>query len=658
MRLNFQKFLSEFFTTLLILFTGFTISIFVAISAQEKEDLKLKNDFSNSVQTYYSSLKESFDKNILLVRSLQSYFSNPQTIKSEEFKTYSSLLLSYYPGVQALSWVPKIHKEQVIGFLKQAQKTYPNYFIKERTNEGAFIPVGNRDFYYPVYLIEPQIGNEPAIGFDLYSNLQRSKSIDKSLTSKNISVSSRIKLVQEKSTQSGILIIAPVFNSSNTIKGVVTGVFRVGDVIETAIQGLDTLGLDFSVYETSENTLETNLFSRRIGHLDQSVNDLLRYFNQDFVLFENRKFQVGDKTWNVKFIPAQGAFQNARTMYSWIILITGLVLTFVIAWLNRSHRLNDFLHERFKQSTVLNQQREELTVKVLHSEKLAALGQLAAGVAHEINNPIAFVASNITTLKEYFESFEEVLKKYTQVHNDLQLEIDRLTSCLPDEQAKLSDSLSTDSVKKMNEFKSKLNFEFLIEDCHAMMSETQEGIQRVKLIIQDLKDFARTDSSNKWVLSNLHKSLKSTLNILTSELKYKAEVKLELGNIPEIECIPSQINQVFMNLIINASQAMQKDKMGTIIIRSGILDCSEIALEQNNVERVWFEVEDNGAGIAQENLSKIFDPFFTTKEVGVGTGLGLSVSHGIVLSHKGSLTVRSTLGLGTVFRIELPVFQL
>jgi signal transduction histidine kinase len=133
---------------------------------------------------------------------------------------------------------------------------------------------------------------------------------------------------------------------------------------------------------------------------------------------------------------------------------------------------------------------------------------------------------------------------------------------------------------------------------------------------------------------------------------------LKLGNIPEIECIPSQINQVFMNLIINASQAMEKGKIGIITIRSGVIESNSSMTLNDLPERVWFEVEDNGAGISATNLTKIFDPFFTTKEVGLGTGLGLSVSHGIILKHKGELTVKSELGSGTVFRIVLPVFQL
>jgi hypothetical protein len=669
MNAKFRSFLIDHQASLVILLIGFSISIFISLSAQEKEDLKIKSEFSNSVQTYYSSMNESFTKNILLVRSLQSYFSNSQSINPESFKTYTRLLLNYYPGVQALSWVPKVPHAQIKEFAKQAQQKNPKFYVKERTQDGKDAAVSEREFYFPVYYVEPLLGNEPAIGFDLYSNPQRAQSIVRSIESNNIAVSSRIRLIQEKGSQFGILIIAPVFDSSSAATGVVTGVFRLGDVINNAVHELNTLGLDFTVYEGNQNSLDTNLFSRRTGYPDQSMKDSLDYFNQDFKLVEYRQFQIGDKVWEVKFTPAHDAYKNNKTFFSWLLLFSGFLLTITIAWVNRSQQINEFLNKKFKETTALNQEKEELTFKVLHSEKLVALGQLAAGVAHEINNPIAFVASNITTLKEYFQAFEAVLNKYIQIHESMQLEVQRLeqkldqqtgdqpTNSNPANQP-LEKSLTLYSVDQMNEFKKKLNFEFLIEDCHAMMTETQEGIQRVKTIIQDLKDFARADASNKWQVSNLHKSLKSTLNILSSELKYKAEVKLKLGNIPEIECIPSQINQVFMNLIINASQAMEKGKIGIITIRSGVIESNSSMTLNDLPERVWFEVEDNGAGISATNLTKIFDPFFTTKEVGLGTGLGLSVSHGIILKHKGELTVKSELGSGTVFRIVLPVFQL
>ena len=173
------------------------------------------------------------------------------------------------------------------------------------------------------------------------------------------------------------------------------------------------------------------------------------------------------------------------------------------------------------------------------------------------------------------------------------------------------------------------------------MTESIGGLQRVKRIVLDLKDFSHVGESTK-LWANIEKGMDSTLNVVWNELKYKADVVKEYGGIPEIECIPTQINQVFMNLLMNAVQAIKEH--GRIIIRTG-----------QEGENVWVEVEDTGSGIESKILHRIFDPFFTTKPVGKGTGLGLSLSYSIVQQHGGHIEVRSEVGKGTTFRVVLPV---
>jgi signal transduction histidine kinase len=259
-------------------------------------------------------------------------------------------------------------------------------------------------------------------------------------------------------------------------------------------------------------------------------------------------------------------------------------------------------------------QLDEATKRLVQSEKLASLGELAAGVAHEINNPVGYVSSNLTTLQKYLAVYEKVL-----------------------------DAPATDPAE-MAALKKKLNYAFIRDDLQSLLKETQEGVGRVKAIIQDLKDYARTNAATHYVASDIQVGLKSTLNIARNQLKDRADVRLTLGDLPLVECAPSQIDQVFLNLIVNAAQAMPADKMGLIDIRT---TC--------NHEQVWIEVQDNGLGIAPEILKKIFDPFFTTKDPGTGTGLGLSVSQNIIQQHGGTLTVDSTVGVGTTFKITLPI---
>lgn len=260
---------------------------------------------------------------------------------------------------------------------------------------------------------------------------------------------------------------------------------------------------------------------------------------------------------------------------------------------------------------------EEAHHQLLQSEKMASIGSLAAGVAHEINNPIGFVASNTGNLEHYI--------------NDLFILID----------AYRAELLTYTATPKTDALAKSLDLDFLRLDIKNLLAENLDGIGRVKRIVQDLKDFSHVDHG-EWVLANLHQGLDSTLNIVNNELKYKATVEKKYGNIPPIYCIASQLNQVFMNLLVNAAHAIESN--GKITIETG----------QKN-DMVYVAIRDTGKGIPKENLPRIFDPFFTTKPVGKGTGLGLSLSYGIVKRHNGKITVDSVPGQGTCFTVWLPV---
>lgn len=269
---------------------------------------------------------------------------------------------------------------------------------------------------------------------------------------------------------------------------------------------------------------------------------------------------------------------------------------------------------------VLIKRLEDAQGQLLQSEKLASVGQLAAGVAHEINNPIGFINSNLGSLKKQVSDLLSVIAAY--------------------ERAEPALAASPELLAVIREAKVAADLDFLRDDIQSLIAESLDGAHRVKKIVDNLKDFSRVDSA-EWQCANLEQGLESTLNIVWNELKYKAEVIREFAGLPEIECIASQINQVFLNLLVNAAHAIETH--GTITLRTGFDD---------NV--VWIEVEDTGKGIKPEHMGRIFEPFFTTKPVGQGTGLGLSLAYGIVQRHRGQLEVRSELGRGTVFRLTLP----
>lgn len=272
----------------------------------------------------------------------------------------------------------------------------------------------------------------------------------------------------------------------------------------------------------------------------------------------------------------------------------------------------------------LNDKLEEAQTQLLQSEKMASIGQLAAGVAHEINNPIGFVNSNMGSLEQYVQNLLEIIEAYEAIepHASAECQV---------------------ALQQIHALKTQRDLAFVRQDIFQLLSESREGLGRVKKIVQDLKDFSRAGET-EWIWANIEQGLESTLNIVWNELKYKCKIIRDYSGLPEIYCVPSQINQVFMNLLVNASQAIKEQ--GTISLRT-----------HADPDQIWVEIADTGSGIAEADLPRIFDPFFTTKPVGQGTGLGLSLSWGIINNHHGRIEVHSAIGQGTTFRVTLPIKQ-
>ena len=280
----------------------------------------------------------------------------------------------------------------------------------------------------------------------------------------------------------------------------------------------------------------------------------------------------------------------------------------------------DLLKQRNEELQTAVDKIKEVQGQLLQSEKLSSIGQLAAGVAHEINNPIGYINSNLTSLKSYVEDLLALAVIYEKAEPAL---------------------TDTEQLRQIEAFKHKIDLEFLKTDVLDLLDESHEGASRVKKIVQDLKDFSHAGGDDDWQWADLHTGLESTLNIVNNEIKYKASVIKEFGDIPQVWCLPHQLNQVFMNLLVNAAHAIENE--GTVTVRTGAEN-----------DHIWVEVSDTGKGIAPEHVKKIFDPFFTTKPVGKGTGLGLSVSYNIIKKHNGEIQLDSRVGEGTTFRIVLP----
>jgi two-component system NtrC family sensor kinase len=296
----------------------------------------------------------------------------------------------------------------------------------------------------------------------------------------------------------------------------------------------------------------------------------------------------------------------------------------------RRHRahLEELVHSRTEKLLQATRELEERQVQLIQAEKLASIGQMAAGVAHEISSPVGYVLSNLGVLVQYCSAITPLL--------ELQRELLGAQGSLPQE--------ARDAVlARMAEQWKKAEVDSVLEDLPGLIQESFDGAKRIKEIVQSLRMFAREDSGEPQ-LADLNEELESTLRMVWNQLKYKCTVERDLGPLPRLRCHPTQLGQVFANLLVNAAQAIERQ--GVIRIRT-----------RHEGNEVVVRISDTGQGMTPETRARLFTPFFTTKPRGQGTGLGLSVSQSIIARHQGRIEVESAPGQGTTFTIFLPLTE-
>ncbi|MBI4691598.1 MAG: response regulator [Nitrospirae bacterium] len=266
--------------------------------------------------------------------------------------------------------------------------------------------------------------------------------------------------------------------------------------------------------------------------------------------------------------------------------------------------------------------------QILQHEKMASIGQLAAGIAHEINNPVGFITSNLNTFQKYLNKLTEFIKIQSAAVKGL---------------SEIKQGNTDEMVRRVMEFKNSSKIDYILEDTANLIRESLDGTDRVKSIVQDLKSFSHINE-DELKLADINSGINSTINIVWNELKYKATLKKEYGDIPMTKCNIGQLNQVFMNIMVNAAHAIEKN--GEITIKTW-----------SDGNYINISIKDTGCGIPKETIPKIFEPFVTTKEIGKGTGLGLSIAYDIVKRHNGIIDVESEVGKGTTFTVRIPIIE-
>ncbi|MDO6693201.1 ATP-binding protein [Aliiglaciecola sp. 3_MG-2023] len=440
-------------------------------------------------------------------------------------------------------------------------------------------------------------------------------------------------------------LLARQFNQDIDVSNVTDGVFDSFVNITEAEQlygrvelGVDTLNIQDSLevikkWTTSIAIIEmalVALFSFFLG------NYLTRQLESLRIAARKVSQNVESGSFNQAQLPVNGKDELAEVTRAFNKLVTTLEYenSRKQAYQDELEELNRTLEQKVAQRTTLlhqrndeleqiNQELQATQEQLTQAAKMASIGQLAAGVAHEINNPIGFVKSNLSSLEEYIDIYRKISENLVVVYGKA-----------PSESVELSK-------QNLIEIINSEDLAFINEDSKDVLVESVEGLERVTNIVKDLKQFSRVDVEEKsWL--DINECIESTLKMVSNELKYHCDIQKDLSEVPKIKINFGKISQVLTNLLINAGQAIRDN--GQISISTKVKD-----------QQILIAVKDNGSGIPPENLSKLFDPFFTTKDVGKGTGLGLSISHGIIQEHGGDITVTSKVNKGSCFTITLPI---
>lgn len=430
----------------------------------------------------------------------------------------------------------------------------------------------------------------------------------------------------------GIVISVPFYAKSGDLLGMISAVIlsrRLKNIFSEELTGKYEVKNSFSLLASAGQAGESVPFLfPEIGNITKST-----------ILTLGPSAELGE-IWNIQVEKSSSLFWKSKEVVKTIqtlviefILISCLIILWLVNQMIGTRRRKQLEKELEARRTELEYQKrmresdlqlQAAQLQLVQSEKMASLGTMAAGVAHEINNPLSFVLANSEALNTYIESMKAVIKSYEH--------LEAACAARVDFQPKIDD---------LRKLKEKSDLSYILEDVEKISSETKDGILRVKEIVAGLKSFARIDDTEESEM-DVNECFESALRISWNEVKYKAHLEKSLQPLPKIMGFPGQLTQVFTNLLMNSAYAVEEN--GLIQVKTQLVN-----------DHIQITVEDNGKGIKPENMDKIFMPLFTTKPVGKGTGLGLSISYGIIKRHGGKIHVTSRLGQGTRFTIELPL---
>jgi len=614
---------------ILLFFSGVVVSFFLFYLMHSWERDNQRIEFESRSRSLSNAVKSELNEYLGALSFLADFFNNSKKVDREAFTLFTHSALPRYPGIQAFSWNPVVTNNQREVYESLARNDgLMDFTFTERTDKGELIPAAERQEYTVVYYIEPMATNKAALGYDIASNPTRKQAIAQVFETGKLTATGRLTLVQETSKQFGILIFLPLYHKNAPLdtmeqrvenrKGLVVEVLRIGDVVESALKSYPDEGIDLYLYDTSSVDQRTLHFRPSLRH-DATVDPVPENFNSELVWSDN--FELANRQWKILFRPSKYYLNTLQSVNAWVFLFGALIITTIltlyllkkikhtveIEWRanvqsSTTKKLEkEVLHRQQAEAkilktnetlTITNRKLKTTQTQLVQAAKLASIGEICAGLAHELNQPLGAI--------------------------------------------RLCAQLIQRKQAKANIDKEKID---------STPQNIIDQVDRATKIMKHLKIFSR-ESDFYPEDAQLNELINESLILFNETLRISGvTLKIEPGdNLPLLRCDATQIVQVITNLLANARDAVADSEDKWIRVRS-----------YSSSDMVSIDVEDNGCGIKQSNLAKVFDPFFTTKPVGKGTGLGMSISHGIIEKHNGKLTVASEEGKGSCFTMSLPL---
>lgn len=567
---------------ILIIGTLFTAGFTYLTIDQEKE--KNLRRFEAIVSRNIYILEESLKTNTRMLDNILSLYKSSTSVSRQEFHQFTAPILKNYPFIQALEWVPYVKQEERKTLKAQAKEDgFKNFRFTEYKNNKMVLRT-KQDKYYPVFYMEPLKGNEPALGFDLFSHPERRKTLLESIEKKSFHATAKITLVQENEKQAGMLIFAPFFKGQKEVfEGFILGVYRIGDMLEEMLGKYNSKGVNLLIYD---------------GH-KEDTDDLI-YGNEEKDSFYTLKkvISISNRDWTLIWQATPSFYSESISLVT--ILGSIMIFAFSVAVsiiVQLLFAKNMIIEKQMKLRTtqleeanlIIDKQRAQKTEQA----KLAALGEMAASVAHEINNPLTIIITKTKQLKKYLikENIEDL----------------KLVSGLE------------------------------------KLDETAFRISKIVKGLTHITGDSEKEDFRDYKIENL---IKETIGLCGEKFKNNGiDLELDFQSTDTlVNCKSIEIGQVILNILNNAFDAVieVEDKWVKVIT-------------QKKQNKIILRILDSGKGINPKLSSKIFSPFYTTKEIGKGTGLGLSISQRIITNHGGTLSVED--GINTCFKITLPCLQ-